>query len=1379
MKLKPFILVTSLLFLVSFGLCSGAPAATSVTWSDLNSMPIGNFIFDSAVLNGKIYAVGGHIPSGHYLTSAYEYNPKTDQWQQIAYLNQGRSYVSVVAYKGKLWAINGTDGGSDPNNSIDIYDPKTGQWYDSYSEYGIPAPGHPSEGSGRAVVLNCKIYLIGGNGGRNFGRILDHVRVWDGMQWLSSTEGQVAGLEVPSTYHRAVVAKGKIYITGGFNEIDGTLDYTYIYDPETDDWEPGPPLNYERAQHMSVVIGDKIFVFGGWADGPVTVNATEMLDLSQQNPQWQILTGSELDPHRNAGAATVFRNEIYMMGGRLAFYEGSNIVQKGVMTPPLGPPLYKLTGIEQYSYVSHARAVNDCNQVVGTGTSTSYNNTGFVYDGNTGTLTPLPQLGSVPSTWAKGINENDDVTGWFSVDDYGGSWDGHRHAFRRVDGVMEDIGSLGQERSLANVINDLGQIVGYQDPGNSDRHAFLYDDGTWTDLYSVSQAFNNAFAINNSEQIVGYYTLGSDRRACLYENGTLTDLGSFGGFEGQAMDINEAGQIVGAARIPVGWGYWRPFIWENEVEGMVELDLLSYNYEAGGGAAYSINNQGQIVGSSANNEGKGTAVIWNETGPIDLNTLIVERPPNSGSWFLKIAEDINENGWIVGDMVIGEDSMDFAFVLEPVGYLPAEVDADNDGYPSTTDCDDNDPTVHPGAPELCDGKDNDCDPETEIDEGYNVGEACSEGLGVCQSDGQYVCAPDMLGTVCSAVPGEPTGDDSVCNGIDEDCDGETDEHFEPGVTSCGVGECESTGELLCIEGVEHDTCEEGDPEAEIPDGLDNDCDGNIDEEEECLVTFNFVDQFGPIGGAGTQRVYVDYHGWMNHGDTIVLMESDTISYRAYYSQGSGLYGPKMTFQCIGDTTLDVQFKTLIMDFEDQSGDIDARATGDERTYIDYVGYRADGASATAPLGSTINFRAYFKQGSGLYGPKVSKLVDGSDDLVQVMFRTVTMDLEDQSGDLDGRGTGNERTYIDYIGYKADNETAILPLNSTVNYRAYYSQGSGLYGPKVVKAVDGSDDLVQVLFRTVTMDLEDQSGDIDGVGTGNERAYIDYIGYKADNETATLPLNSTVNYRAYYSQGSGLYGPKVAKAVDGSDDLVQVLFRTVTMDLEDQSGDIDGVGTGNERAYIDYIGYKADNGTAVIPLNATINYRAYFSQGSGLYGPKVAKAVGGSDDLVQVLFRTVVMDFEDQSGDLDGRGAGNERAYIDYVGYKADNETATVPQDCAINYRAYYSQGSGLYGVKSSELIDTDETITVLFRNLSFSVLESGSGDPVAGAQTYVDYAGYVDNGGTLFVPLTGNIGHKAKVGTVWSAKYTKTVDETFSACRYEWDGAAFGAPTYE
>ena len=47
-------------------------------------------------------------------------------------------------------------------------------------------------------------------------------------------------------------------------------------------------------------------------------------------------------------------------------------------------------------------------------------------------------------------------------------------------------------------------------------------------------------------------------------------------------------------------------------------------------------------------------------------------------------------------------------------------DADYDGYPSDVDCDDLDPNVFPGAPEIRDGKDNNCDPDGKADEGLIV-----------------------------------------------------------------------------------------------------------------------------------------------------------------------------------------------------------------------------------------------------------------------------------------------------------------------------------------------------------------------------------------------------------------------------------------------------------------------------------------------------------------------------------------------------------------------------------------------------------------------------------------------------------------------------------
>jgi MYXO-CTERM domain-containing protein len=97
--------------------------------------------------------------------------------------------------------------------------------------------------------------------------------------------------------------------------------------------------------------------------------------------------------------------------------------------------------------------------------------------------------------------------------------------------------------------------------------------------------------------------------------------------------------------------------------------------------------------------------------------------------------------------------------------------------------------------ELCNGLDDDCDGLT--DEGFPVGEPC--GLGICA--GTLVCTADGTGTVCNGPPPAPA---EVCNGLDDDCDGLTDEGFGQ---FCG-----------CV------------PQAEVCNGLDDDCDGLTDEE---------------------------------------------------------------------------------------------------------------------------------------------------------------------------------------------------------------------------------------------------------------------------------------------------------------------------------------------------------------------------------------------------------------------------------------------------------------------------------------------------------------------------------------------------------------------
>jgi hypothetical protein len=137
--------------------------------------------------------------------------------------------------------------------------------------------------------------------------------------------------------------------------------------------------------------------------------------------------------------------------------------------------------------------------------------------------------------------------------------------------------------------------------------------------------------------------------------------------------------------------------------------------------------------------------------------------------------------------------------------------------------------ANPGSPttEICDGLDNDCDGI--IDNGYDVGEPCTVGTGACQEHGVTVCKPDGTGTECGANPGSPTAE--ICDGLDNDCDGVIDNGYDVGdPCTAGTGECKEYGVKVCKTDGSGTECsvDPGSPTTEVCDGLDNDCDGVID-----------------------------------------------------------------------------------------------------------------------------------------------------------------------------------------------------------------------------------------------------------------------------------------------------------------------------------------------------------------------------------------------------------------------------------------------------------------------------------------------------------------------------------------------------------------------
>jgi large repetitive protein len=203
-------------------------------------------------------------------------------------------------------------------------------------------------------------------------------------------------------------------------------------------------------------------------------------------------------------------------------------------------------------------------------------------------------------------------------------------------------------------------------------------------------------------------------------------------------------------------------------------------------------------------------------------------------------------------------------------------DADGDGFTADDDCDDGDASVYPGATEVCDGRDNNCDDEIDEDvETTFYADADEDGYGNaenpiddCSMPSGYVSdARDCDDGDVNIHPGAA----EVCNDADDNCDGAIDEGvsttYYADYDGDGYGDVTDTRDACGTAPsgftTDSDDCDDTNADInpaadEICDEIDNNCSGDIDLDDPLLdrsVTTTYYvdldgDGFGDPGASG-------------------------------------------------------------------------------------------------------------------------------------------------------------------------------------------------------------------------------------------------------------------------------------------------------------------------------------------------------------------------------------------------------------------------------------------------------------------------------------------------------------------------------------------------
>lgn len=226
------------------------------SWATKAPMPTPRSNFGTTVVDNKIYVIGGTLGNQVETGVNEVYDPVTDTWENRTAMPTPRMGLDANVVNGKIYLIGGGDaaGFSIFNfGENEVYDPATDTWT---TKEPIPIPVHDYA----SAVLDNKIYVIGGGGGRS-----NHTQIYDAEKntWTSGTPIPTKVRSAVAGATTGAMAPKRIYVMG--NEI--TYEHlNQIYDPEVDIWTTGTIMPTPRFAFAIAVINDVLYAIGGSAD---------------------------------------------------------------------------------------------------------------------------------------------------------------------------------------------------------------------------------------------------------------------------------------------------------------------------------------------------------------------------------------------------------------------------------------------------------------------------------------------------------------------------------------------------------------------------------------------------------------------------------------------------------------------------------------------------------------------------------------------------------------------------------------------------------------------------------------------------------------------------------------------------------------------------------------------------------------------------------------------------------------------------------------------------------------------------------------------------------------------------------------------------------